>query len=191
MNREQVQAARQSATAARENNKAGKKNKGKKSGSLGVWVLIILGYVGYSLWNNPSFQQQIRPLRRQFWQFWFRLSLRTGIDFQTLPKLAAAALVLLIVLIVVLASAAKKGITRAEREDPVPGRVSAAVRRADPRSTSFTKPEAYCAVHDHSGEDHLAYDKAQRLAQLDEWLKIGLIERDEYRVLKDRYQRDL
>ena len=71
------------------------------------------------------------------------------------------------------------------------GRVSTAVQRLDPRSKSFTKPETYCAVHDHSGEDHLAHDKAQRIRQLDEWLKNGLIDRNEYRVLKSRYERDL
>ena len=40
-------------------------------------------------------------------------------------------------------------------------------------------------------DDHFVRDKAQRIAQLDEWLKNGLIDREEYRVLKSRYERDL
>ena len=189
MTREQIEAVQQAAARERKNYEAGKNKKKKKSGGLGVWILILIGYVLYSLWDNPSFQQQIRPLRMRLLQFWFFLSLRTGIPIQTLQIMAAAILVLLIAGI---AAAVKKGKkSKAERKDPVPGRTSAAVRRSDPRSASFTKPEPYCAVHAHSGEDHLAYDRAQRLAQLDEWLKIGLIERDEYRILKDRYQRDL
>ena len=71
------------------------------------------------------------------------------------------------------------------------GRVSAAVQRRDPRSKSFTQPEAYCVVCDHSGEDHFQRDKARRIAQLDIWLKNGIIGREEYRVLKDRYERGI
>ena len=71
------------------------------------------------------------------------------------------------------------------------GRVSAAVQRRDPRSRSFTQPEAYCVVCDHTGEDHFQRDKARRIAQLDDWLKNGLIDRAEYQVLKHRYENDL
>lgn len=55
----------------------------------------------------------------------------------------------------------------------------------------FSAPEAPCIVCEQTGEDHFLRDKARRLAQLDEWLKIGLIDREEYRVLKDRYQRGI
>ena len=55
----------------------------------------------------------------------------------------------------------------------------------------FSAPEAPCIVCEQTGEDHFQRDKARRLAQLDDWLKIGLIDRDEYRVLKDRYQRGI
>ena len=61
----------------------------------------------------------------------------------------------------------------------------------DPRMKTFTKPEAPCIVCEHTGEDHLARDKANRIRQLDDWLKSGLIDRAEYRVLKDRYEKDL
>ena len=66
-----------------------------------------------------------------------------------------------------------------------------AIRRFDPRSKSFVKPDAPCIVCEHTGEDHLERDKQNRIRQLDDWLKTGLIDRSEYRVLKDRFERDL
>jgi hypothetical protein len=55
----------------------------------------------------------------------------------------------------------------------------------------FSAPEAPCIVCDHTGEDHFQRDKARRLGQLDEWLQNGLIDKDEYRVLKARYEQDI
>ena len=69
--------------------------------------------------------------------------------------------------------------------------VSKNAKPEDPRMKTFTRPEAPCIVCETTGENHLERDRANRLRQLDEWLKIGLIERDEYRILKERYQRDL
>ena len=66
-----------------------------------------------------------------------------------------------------------------------------AIHRVDPRSKSFVKPDAPCIVCEHTGEDHLERDKQNRIRQLDDWLKTGLIDRNEYRVLKDRFERDL
>ena len=43
----------------------------------------------------------------------------------------------------------------------------------------------------HTGEDHFAHDKAQRIAQLDDFLKNGIIDKAEYRTLRDRYERNL
>lgn len=60
-----------------------------------------------------------------------------------------------------------------------------------PAHRDFSAPEAPCIVCEQTGDDHFQRDKARRLAQLDDWLKIGLIDRDEYRVLKDRYQRGI
>lgn len=40
------------------------------------------------------------------------------------------------------------------------------------------------------GEDHFERDRRRRIAQLDDWLKSGLIDRDEYKNLKRRYERD-
>ena len=44
---------------------------------------------------------------------------------------------------------------------------------------------------EQTGEDHFQRDKARRIAQLDIWLKNGIIGREEYRVLKDRYERGI
>ena len=52
-------------------------------------------------------------------------------------------------------------------------------------------PDAACVVCDNTGEDHFAHDKAQRIAQLDEFLKNGIIDKAEYRTLRDRYERGL
>ena len=55
----------------------------------------------------------------------------------------------------------------------------------------FSAPEAPCIVCENTGDDHFQRDKARRIAQLDDWLKNGLIDRDEYRVMKDRYERGI
>ena len=52
-------------------------------------------------------------------------------------------------------------------------------------------PDAACVVCDNTGEDHFAYDKAQRIAQLDAFLKNGIIDKAEYRTLRERYERGL
>ena len=38
-------------------------------------------------------------------------------------------------------------------------------------------PDAACVVCDNTGEDHFAHDKAQRIAQLDDFLKNGIIDK--------------
>ena len=52
-------------------------------------------------------------------------------------------------------------------------------------------PDAACVVCDNTGEDHFAHDKAQRIAQLDDFLKNGIIDKVEYRLLRERYERGL
>ena len=177
MNERQIQAAQVVASRAREQYEAGKKKKEKKTGSLVVWLILIILYVGYQLMDSAGFRRAISQLRIRLLPYLMGLSLKLHLPFNTVLTIAR-----------VLGISKKKKKTEAA---PASGRVSAAVQRRDPRSASFTKPETYCAVHNHSAEDHLAYDKAQRIAQLDDWLKSGLIDREEYRVLKDRYQRDL
>ena len=65
-------------------------------------------------------------------------------------------------------------------------------RREAPISSSnhFPQPEAYCVTCENTGEDHFVRDRNRRISQLDEWLKNGLIDKDEYRVLKQRFEND-
>ncbi len=51
------------------------------------------------------------------------------------------------------------------------------------------RQKAKLPSYSQQGLDHFARDKARRIAQLDEWLKNGLIDKAEYHVLKDRFQR--
>ena len=88
--------------------------------------------------------------------------------------------------------AAQRQTPTVELHRPVPSMkrppVSAASRSA---KRDFRAPEAPCIVCEQTGEDHFQRDKARRIAQLDDWLKNGLIDRSEYLVLKDRYQRGI
>ena len=88
--------------------------------------------------------------------------------------------------------AAQRQTPSVELHRPVPSMkrppVSAASRSA---KRDFRAPEAPCIVCEQTGEDHFQRDKARRIAQLDDWLKNGLIDRQEYLVLKDRYQRGI
>lgn len=56
------------------------------------------------------------------------------------------------------------------------------------RSMPPDMPDAACVVCDNTGEDHFAHDKAQRIAQLDDFLKNGIIDKAEYRTLRERYE---
>ena len=165
---------------------AGGKKK-KSSGGIGVLVVFIIWFVLPRVLNameNPD-------LSRAFQRFWMRLrfqALELGIDPAILPFVI---IVVVIVLISLISAVTRKAAVSAKENNSTAGRTSAAKHRPDPRTRSFVPPEPSCIVCDHTGEDHFVRDKAQRIAQLDEWLKNGLIDREEYRVLKDRYQRDL
>ena len=118
-------------------------------------------------------------------------------------------ILIVVVLAVISARRRKKKVKTGNRKPQVAGSVSErrggyagkteprirkreqTVRWKDPRTESFTKPEAPCIVYEQTGEDHFARDKQNRIRQLDEWLKNGLIDRAEYAVLKSRYERDL
>ena len=45
-------------------------------------------------------------------------------------------------------------------------------------------------VCENTGEDHFSRDRTLRLRQLEDWLKNGLIDRAEYRVLRARYEKE-
>ncbi|MBQ2072769.1 MAG: hypothetical protein IIW12_00555 [Oscillospiraceae bacterium] len=108
--------------------------------------------------------------------------IRSSGDEEPAIIFASIAVVLVITLAVLAAQKAKAKKTEARNGDSIPD---------DPRMKTFTKPDAPCVVCEHTGEDHLARDKQNRIRQLDDWLKSGLIDRAEYAVLKDRYERDM
>ena len=91
----------------------------------------------------------------------------------------------------------KKGERMAQAQDapfrPAPPKSAAQRFAAPPRRNAPPPdvPDAACVVCDNTGEDHFAHDKAQRIAQLDEFLKNGIIDKAEYRTLRDRYERGL
>ena len=85
------------------------------------------------------------------------------------------------------ASAARKT-PAVELHRPVPS-----MQRREPAKSAhrdYAKPDAYCVSCELSGEDHFVRDRNRRIAQLDEWLKNGLIDRKEYLVLKNRFEND-
>lgn len=52
-----------------------------------------------------------------------------------------------------------------------------------------TRMDRNVSYNDHAAEDNFLRDKERRLSQLDVFLKNGIIEKDEYRLLKERYQK--
>ena len=164
-----------------------KKKKGGGAGALVVILLMLALPRIMEALESGGFRQLFR--RIQFWLF------RNGIDPELLPVLIAAAVIIVVAFFLVISviskmKAKEPGSDRV-RTNSSAGGTTAAKNRPDPRTRSFVPPEPSCIVCDHTGEDHFLRDKAQRIAQLDEWLKNGLIDREEYRVLKDRYERDL
>ena len=116
---------------------------------------------------------------------------------------AFAAAILLFLIAAVIKVAKKKG-GAAKQNDQAqhgyqPGQPTVQTSRSVPSmqrrepvtaQRSYTKPEAYCVSCELSGEDHFVRDRQRRIAQLDDWLKNGLVDREEYQVLKRRFQND-
>ena len=158
--------------------------KKKKSGGWLIWLFILcLGML-----TNELEEFDFSGIRRLWWRFRVSL-LRSGIHLDPVMILAAAIIVFALVLVLI--QAARKRRSEVSDSRPASARTSAAVQRPDPRNKSFTPPEPSCIVCDHTGEDHFEHDRQQRIQQLGEWLKNGLIDRNEYQVLKARYERDL
>ena len=161
---------------------ANERKQKKNSGGWLLWMVILC--LGMLAKETEGVDLHRLWLRFRVWL------LRSGIRIEPVWLLAAAIVVLALLLVIVSRAAVKR---RAEVSDrrPASARTAAAVQRRDPRAKSFTQPDAYCVVCDHSGEDHFQHDRTQRIRQLDEWLKNGLIDREEYRILKARFEKDL
>lgn len=69
---------------------------------------------------------------------------------------------------------------------PIPERQEKIPRQAPRRGAV---PDAACVVCDNAGKDHFTHDRERRVAQLDDFLKNGIIDKAEYRKLRERYER--
>ena len=63
-------------------------------------------------------------------------------------------------------------------------------RREPAAQRNFSQPDPYCVSCELSGEDHFVRDRQRRIQQLDSWLKNGLVDKQEYLVLKRRFEHD-
>ena len=159
----------------------------KKGAGLG-WLIFVAIIAISNLADSDVFDDIGWYFRRLFWRIQHGMFRPSDLGEGFIPIVIAVAV---FVLVFVLARAAKKKKDEVEMDRPTAARTSAAVRRPDPRTRSFTQPDAYCFTCDHSGEDHFQRDRQTRIRQLDDWLKNGLIDREEYKVLKARFEHDL
>ena len=67
---------------------------------------------------------------------------------------------------------------------------AAAGKKKQVKDTGSSRQRNTDMPRDVQGEDHFQRDRRNRISQLDDWLKSGLIDRDEYKNLKRRYERD-
>ncbi len=67
---------------------------------------------------------------------------------------------------------------------------AAAGKKKREKDTTLSRQRNTDMPRDAQGEDHFQRDRRNRISQLDDWLKSGLIDRDEYKNLKRRYERD-
>ena len=67
---------------------------------------------------------------------------------------------------------------------------AAAGKKKRVKDTGSSRQRNTDMPRDVQGEDHFQRDRRNRISQLDDWLKSGLIDRDEYKNLKRRYERD-
>ena len=65
--------------------------------------------------------------------------------------------------------------------------IGAAGHRPPAQRPEAYRPEVYRPEAYNLQGDYTAYDNRRRMKQLDDWLKNGLIDKYEYRKLKDRY----
>lgn len=131
------------------------------------------------------------------------IPLLTRVTDGEFPPVAFGVVVLIVILALAFAAKKKDGTksgSKAPAAAPVRKTSSVELHRPMPSmqrrepvtaQRQFPQPEAHCVVCDNTGEDHFARDRKRRIEQLDEWLKNGLIDKEEYRVLKYRFERDL
>ena len=87
----------------------------------------------------------------------------------------------------------RKGGSAAGRTRAGAATVGNRTERTPGRRSSVYNPEVYNPAEysydpaDYSETDYMAHDNQRRMKQLDDWLKSGLIDKEEYRTLKNLY----
>ena len=122
-----------------------------------------------------------------------------------LPPVAFACLAAGVLIALIISAAKKKAAAASQTQAPrtagtntrptptiQTSRPVPSMQRREPVTAqrSYTKPDAYCVTCENTGEDHFVRDRNRRIAQLDDWLKNGLIDKQEYLVLKRRFEND-
>ena len=145
----------------------------KKSGGKGVAALVIVTLVSslFSTFLNES---------------------SNGEDTGWVV-IAVAILVGIVIMLFVVGQVKRAGARRAGQTNARPAQPPAAHvhRQSMPAARQYREPDPYCIVCENTGEDHFVRDRERRLAMVDDWLKNGLIDRNEYQVLKQRFERGI
>lgn len=158
--------------------------------------------------NQPTQQKQNKKNSGAGWGLLVLLiPLLMRVKDGDLPPVVFFAIAVIVVVAVLVSLAKKKG-APAAKTGASPSPAASAVRktpsvelhrpapamqrREAPISSPnhFPKPDAYCVTCENTGEDHFVRDRRRRIEQLDNWLKNGLIDRQEYLVLKARFEKD-
>ena len=114
------------------------------------------------------------------------------------PTVMAAAAVVIVCFILLGLGLSKAGAKKTQQSPRPAARTTPSIELHRPAPSmprkgaqqSFPKPDPYCVSCELSGEDHFVRDRQRRLAQLDEWLKNGIVGKEEYLVLKRRFEHD-
>jgi len=117
--------------------------------------------------------------------------LSEGFDSEIIGPIAALAVVGAVIWVCYKVFHATRG--SAAGQGTVMRAVGQHMKRHEPKveiHRAFPEPEAHCVVCENTGVDHFDRDRQMRLKQLDDWLKNGLIEREEYMILKRKYEQN-
>lgn len=143
------------------NNRKRKNNKGSLGGLIAIVLVFLLNIAG------------------------------TGVGSQLIAVLIVLAAVIAVILAVVVII--KKALGKVNISSPRAVKLSSYLNREEKTAEEnvFTRREPVVNSYDERAqENNFRRDQARRLAQLDAFLKNGLIEKEEYNILKSRYLKE-
>ena len=174
-------------------------------GFFGLTLLLAIAYLVcvFCIRNNPTAQggeknMENKNKKKQSGKgvglaigvlILFLSGLSEGFDSEVIGALVVVAVVGAVMWICYKAVNVSRG--TAARQNAGVGTTAQHMKRHEPKveiHRAFPEPEAHCVVCDNTGVDHFERDRQMRLQQLDDWLKNGLIEREEYMILKHKYE---